>query len=155
MRQPRMEYERLGLPKCIDYAVQEAHKESRVEIHRTRSVQENDQAQRFGLALAPGKINRSAAMRHATMNSAAQIKAAPSTIRLLPPNEPRPHHLCQPRSQRVHGRDIGRIDDMAEVGVREIVVTRGAFATAAAVLPGRIALAPLHTIRVVGAPWCR
>ena len=63
VRQPGVEYERLRLLECIDNAVQEAHEERGVEVHRSRGVKQHDQPQRLHLAATPNQIEQRATMR--------------------------------------------------------------------------------------------
>src|SRR6266567_2158193 len=75
MRKPRVEHEGLGLAERVDHAMQEADEERGVEAHRARGIEQNHEAQRLDLALAPDKFDRRAAVRDAAMDGAAQIES--------------------------------------------------------------------------------
>src|SRR5262245_744032 len=133
MRKPGVEDERLGFAEGVDHAMQEAHEERRVEIHRTRGVEQHYEPQRLYLAAAPDQIERRPALRHVAMDGAADVEPLSAPARLLAANEPRPHRPRQALGQRVHLGDLVRIDDVADVYAPKIFGARRAFAPPAGI----------------------
>ena len=76
------------------------------------------------------------------MDRAAQVEAAPVRPHLLAPCEPRPHGAGKARGERVGARNLGRIDEVAQVDRRDVLGTRSAFAAT---------LSRVCAIRLVGA----
>ena len=58
-------------------------------------------------------------MRHVAMNSASQVEAVAVAADLFAANQPRPHGASKTRRQRVRGRNLVRIDDVAQVSRRQ------------------------------------
>jgi hypothetical protein len=81
------------------------------------------------------------------MNGAAQVKAPPAPMYSFAANKARAHDARKPRGECMCLRDIGGIDDVAQIGAGQILEARRAFAFAAAVV-GVIAIviAPLDMI---------
>ena len=147
MGEPGVEDEGFRLAEGVDHAVQEAHEEGGVEAHRAGGVEQDDQPQRLVLAAAPDEIDRRAAMRDAAVDGAAQIEPAAAPAHPLAPHQPRAHDARQPLGQRMRLRDVGGIDDVAQIGAGEVLEARGAFALAAAVAGGiAVLVAPLDVV---------
>src|SRR5271170_7265646 len=91
VREPGVKDEGFGFAEAVDDAMQEADKKRRVEAHRTRSVEQDDEPQRFDLAATPGQLDQSAAVGDVAMDSTAQIEAAAAAGNLLAANKPRSH----------------------------------------------------------------
>src|SRR5580693_8565466 len=138
-----------GFAERVDDAVQEADEERGVEAHRARCIEQHHEPQRFDLAAAPGEIERHAAMGDIAMNGAAQIEPPAAAADLLAAHQARAHDAGKSRRQRVCGRNLFGIDDVAQIGRRQIFNARGALAAAPA-LGLRLAVAialPLDMIR--------
>src|SRR5580704_6486960 len=127
-----VEHERFGFAERIDHTVQEANEERGVEAHRAGGIEQHDEAQRFDLAPAPSEFERHSAVRHIAMNGAAQIEPPAAAADLVAPHEARPHDASEPRCERMGRRNLFGIDDMAQVGCRQIFDARGALAAAPA-----------------------
>ena len=81
------------------------------------------------------------------MNGPAQIEAPSVPAHTFAPDQPRAHHARKPRGQRMRLRDVGRIDDVAQIGAGQILETRGAFAFTAAIAGTvTVVVAPLDVI---------
>ena len=76
------------------------------------------------------------------MNGPAQIEAPSAAAHTFAPDQPRAHHARKPRGQRMRLRDVGRIDDVAQIGGGQILETRGAFAFTAAIAGAVTAVVP-------------
>ncbi len=106
MRKPGMEHERLRFAEGVHHAMQEADEERGVKVHRTRSVEQNDEAQRLDLAAAPGQLYRRAAVRDVAMDGAPQVEPPPAPTDLLAANEPRAHDAGKPLGERMRLRHV-------------------------------------------------
>src|SRR5262249_25477789 len=122
---------------------------------RARRVEQHDQAERPDLAAAPDNVDRRAAMRHAAMNGTPQIEPPSAAADLLAAHQPGAHDPGEPPGQRVRLCNVGRIDDMTEVGPGETVVTRRALAPAATVRVPLPAFAALDMSRLAERAPCR
>ena len=150
MREPRVEHEGFRLAEGVDHAMQEAHEERGVEAHRAGGVEQEDQPQRPDLAAAPGEVEQRAAVGDVAVDGAAQIETAAAPAHALAAHQPRAHDAGEPRGQLMRLRDIGGIDDVAQIGARQVLVARGALAFAAAVA-GEVALL-VAALDMVGHP---
>ena len=127
-----MEHEGLGFAEAVDDAVQKADKKRGVEAHRARGVEQHDETQRLDLAPAPGELDQRAAMGDVAVDGAAQIEPAAAAADLLAADEPRAHGAGKTRGKRMGCGDFVGIGDVAQVGCRQHLRARSAFAAAAA-----------------------
>jgi hypothetical protein len=67
------------------------------------------------------------------VNCSTQIEATSAPAHAFAPNQSSAHHARKPRRQGMRLRDVGGIDDVAQVGVGQIFEARSAFAFTAAV----------------------
>src|SRR5207302_7007978 len=81
VRQPRVEQERLGLAKLVEYAMDEAQEYARVHAHRTRGIEQHDEPERLCLALAPDEVDRHAAMADTAVNGSTQLDPVNTDVR--------------------------------------------------------------------------
>src|SRR5262249_26731973 len=91
MNETRVEYEGLSLAEGIDHAVDEAKEKGRIEAHGAGGVEQNDEAQRLGLAPPPDQLQRRAAMGDAAMDGPAKVEAPAAATRALPADQPGAH----------------------------------------------------------------
>src|ERR1700734_2254578 len=141
-----------GFAEGFHDAVQEAHEERSVEAHRARGIEQHHEPQRLYLAAAPGEIERHAAMRHVTVDGAAQIEPPAAFADLFAAHQACAHDAGKPRRERMCRRNLFGVDDVAQIGCREIFDARGALAAAPALgLRFTVAVAfPFAAIRQAG-----
>ena len=138
---------RLRLAERIDDAVQEAHEERGVEVHRARCIEQHDQAERLDLAPPPGEIDRRAAVTDVAVDGAAQVKPSPAPPHLLAAHQPCPHAAGEPRRERIRPRDIVRIGYMTQIGGDDVFGAGSALTAPAP--PGRVTDV-FETLDVIG-----
>ena len=83
MRKSCMKDKCLRFAKGVNYTVQKSNKERGVKVHRTRSIQQNDEAQRLDLAASPGQLYGGSTMLHVAMDSPPQVEPPPAPTDLL------------------------------------------------------------------------
>src|SRR5262245_47915275 len=147
MGEPSMEHESFRFTERIDHAMQETHEERGVEVHRAGGIEEEHKPQRPDLAAAPREIHQRAAMRYISVNCVPQIETPSAPTHTLASHQSRPHYARKPRRERVRLRDIGRLDNMAQIHACEVFAARGAFTLAAAITGiVSVVVAALHMI---------